>query len=514
MAASSRLPIEEWVASLPMEGSLEQRQRDCYQHAPLASPRFELNHAPSVPLPESRPDSPHRSQDNASSIPLDSDCDSEFDSGASHHTALPSGAKHGIPPAPQSGGQLYNGTTNTTTMYTASVGSCWRAQNALPATNIGAVSAIGSIANVPLPDATHSEMDWLNDTNSELASSIAAAGSSRKRRRRGNLRKRHAAKYWEQIQLLYCCLPHLGIITKPGRRSDSGIVTSIDYVRHSQAHVRESWHVRGISDSRNVSERIQGLRTISDPEILTRMILVEDLSPLLIDSLGFAFQIDPEFFAEHLNRSGYAGVDYSEASPVHWKTHTLSKAHASMKWYRPVQQNPEVTEWLKNPATLLDWRLVGKGNKAKKVPAAILRVDPELNSDGKRNVSRKEHKIMVRTNIFRPSWPLSTRSATRQEELHRSSKRDFAMKTPRIRNAAEQDGNIPHDTPWKSGLQSVPAAWEERATCFRYEKACVPISMYHVHTKAYRILVISLTMISNYLVRSFAFNIRFRVSSK
>ena len=225
--------------------------------------------------------------------------------------------------------------------------------------------------------------------------------------------------------------------------------------------MRESWAVSNLKDADEVEGRVLSLRTISDPEILTRVILVEDLSHVLIESFGSAFKIDPEFFAEHLNRSGYSGVDYYDASPMHWETHNMSKAHACVKWYKVVQQNPKVTEWLKNPSTLLDWTLVGKGENERRVPGSIVKQDPAFDASGRPNMSRMEHQYSVDCNIFRRGWPLSTRPATQGDNMSRA-------KTER---RSFYESAVPK-TPF------IPTAWEEKATFFLYDGAYAPISAY------------------------------------
>lgn len=203
---------------------------------------------------------------------------------------------------------------------------------------------------------------------------------------------------------------------------------------------------------------------MSDPEVLTRFMLIEDLSASLIETLGAVFEIDPEFFAEHLNRSGYNGTDYDDALPPHWETHGMPKAHTSMKWYRPVQQNPKVTQWMAKPSTILDMVSVNRDEddteSAERVPGSVTWTSTEVDIDGK--YIERLHQAVISTNIFRRSWSLSTRPASRTEASGQ-------LASLMVRDIMKEEG-------WKRN--AVPTAWEEKASFFHYVKSAVPISMW------------------------------------
>lgn len=86
------------------------------------------------------------------------------------------------------------------------------------------------------------------------------------------------------------------------------------------------------------SEFRKRLRGVTD-DCVQRLILVEDLSPNVIDLLGATFDIAPHVFEEHLNQSGYKKLAEDDVKPGGWHTHFSSLGNssvASVKWYRPV----------------------------------------------------------------------------------------------------------------------------------------------------------------------------------
>ena len=103
----------------------------------------------------------------------------------------------------------------------------------------------------------------------------------------------------------------------------------------------------------HIKRRFNNLSNVRDPTVVTRVILVEDLSPRLIEALGSTFDIDPEFFAEHLNRSGYHWDSYIHELPARWNTASLQKPYASLKWFKPVRQRTQVARFLTESDNLL-----------------------------------------------------------------------------------------------------------------------------------------------------------------
>ena len=130
--------------------------------------------------------------------------------------------------------------------------------------------------------------------------------------------------------------------------------------------------------------------------------MVEDIGPSMIDLLGSTFHISPEFFVEHLHRSGYTGGKENDLPPQMWSTSSMEKNYISLKWYRPVtrwNQEPNSPEQRK---TLLGSRYQTDG---------ILTGSKEVEHTSKNKLgtmSTVEYSIRTRTNIFRPEWAMST----------------------------------------------------------------------------------------------------------
>ncbi|KAF1847936.1 uncharacterized protein K460DRAFT_403252 [Cucurbitaria berberidis CBS 394.84] len=67
-----------------------------------------------------------------------------------------------------------------------------------------------------------------------------------------------------------------------------------------------------------------------------RTILVEDLTPSLIDLLGASFQIPPHVFEEHLEGGGYRTTPENRDNANTWHTRSSAQGYSSITWYRPV----------------------------------------------------------------------------------------------------------------------------------------------------------------------------------
>ena len=370
------------------------------------------------------------------------------------------------------------------TLYRASAGSLWQLEHAGTAPEL----------RVPLPESGRSsvgpprrgtgvsaeshaaDIDTVGSTSQAPAVNSDQDNDDEQRPRRLNQSETQEPAYWQKIEPLIDCLQHLGVMRpEHGRHKDVGAVTCIDYFRGpAEPKVHDRLAVKHLNNHRLYAERVSEMKNVSDPEIITRVLLVEDLSPVLIECLGSTFHLDPEFFAEHLNRSGYDGVDYKDDLPVRWETRTMPKELCPLKWYRPVRQNPRITEWLRNPDAIVERRTVVSGERQQRVPGSIAWYDPEFDTNGKRNENRTEHHAVVTTNVFRQSWPLSTRPTTSEQAFpqSRGARRrslDFVF------NVSDNDDS--HN--WKNG--SVPTVWEERSSCFRYRDAMVPIGKHTTH---------------------------------
>jgi hypothetical protein len=133
--------------------------------------------------------------------------------------------------------------------------------------------------------------------------------------------------YWENIKPLTQILPHLKAIQPPnGRHQRVGRLKSIDYFNNGMApQLGISLEISAQSDRDQLVTELQNLK-IAHENVASRMIIAEDLCSELIGALGLAFDLDPEFFAEHLNRSGYHEFDYEDSPPTRWNTAQLQKS--------------------------------------------------------------------------------------------------------------------------------------------------------------------------------------------
>jgi hypothetical protein len=280
--------------------------------------------------------------------------------------------------------------------------------------------------------------------------------------------------YWENIRPLTRILPHLKTIQPPnGRHQRVGRLKSIDYFNNGMApQVGISLEMGAQFDHDQLVTALRNLKQVGD-DVASRTVIVEDLCSELIGALGLAFDLDPEFFAEHLNRSGYNGADHEDFSPDRWKTAHLQKDYRSMTWMRPVYQSERMAKLLQTPEAILDTR---KGSPEAPLAmannAAVWR-DAKFNDNGEPDGHAMKHTPLVDTNIFRQSWLLSGRSVPRV---------DFQE----VEGEA-QSGDASQSGPYLSSKQKeaefLPAAWEERVSfCYHGDDTGKPIGMYHANT--------------------------------
>lgn len=72
-----------------------------------------------------------------------------------------------------------------------------------------------------------------------------------------------------------------------------------------------------------------------------RIIIIEDLSPEIVDILGTELNIDPDFFVEYLTNSRFDLTQPPDPSPARWKTspRCLPKQYVSLRWSRLVNMS-------------------------------------------------------------------------------------------------------------------------------------------------------------------------------
>ena len=213
--------------------------------------------------------------------------------------------------------------------------------------------------------------------------------------------------------------PHLASVCS-GSRHDKANITTFDYTGGVLRDVKhQSFDFNSYSNPQSpefTCPRLEDCRrficSIDSSLLETRLVIVEDLGPSLINLLGGTFDLSPEFFGEHLYSSYYHGPGISEASPSTWRTSNLQKDYVSFTWSRPGEcwSILRPAQW--KDLLTQDYAAVG----------TIEQID-----DRNRQSSNVFHKFMAKTNIFR--WP---------SEL-----------------STDPDGRVP---------DNVPCGWRERAT--------------------------------------------------
>ncbi|KAK3629236.1 hypothetical protein LTR56_005112 [Elasticomyces elasticus] len=469
---------ETWLKSIPMSSfeSLEQLQSTNTATVPLPSATDSSDPALAVALPVSRSDSTSRKTGT-------------LQGGSSTSTNARTGANNGIAsqiPLPASNTTLSDRdvhvgalpASNTSSLYRpTSVRSLWQLEHAglrtetqvalpsssitsghAPSTRNGTASsqAVGgaadstSLISQAVPEATPVHIDVVDGEQVVEGHPVAPA---------------HGRKlnYWEKIAPLMECLPHLRRLNPDmGRHRNVGRITCVDY-SSTPGQQAES---RDIS-SDQFSKRKDFLVAVQD--------LIEDLASDLIEALGTTFSIDPELFVEHLNRAAYDVVDYADDLPWSWETHGMPKAYASLKWYRPVYQNRKVHDWLRTPSDLLGRIDTNLGS----APASITWADTQIDDEGKLRKEMFDHGAVVDTNIFRQSWPLSTRPFQTIETQRQSGQSTGPVS--RSQNTAAPMQSLDNDPSseaeadenWRRS--AITTAWEEKIGCFVYRQASCPI---------------------------------------
>lgn len=264
------------------------------------------------------------------------------------------------------------------------------------------IPSASSQANEDADTVAGAQADAINEVGSPDDSGVPAT-------RQGT--QHHAnvpqqAIYWTQIAPLVECLPHLRIlpVDHQSRYPAIGKVVRIDDVRGtSLPQAFKSWSSDHFSRrAPGWGAKIQRLKTGLPADLVTRSILVEDLSDQLIEALGSTFSLDPDVFAEHLARAAHYKDDHDDVSIQPPVDLTIRPIHASLKWFRPRKHNPKLSEWLEQPAMLLDEReFVSRLDHKAKIERGISWLD---------RARETLHLVTPDTNIFRRSWDLSEAS--------------------------------------------------------------------------------------------------------
>ncbi|KAL4733599.1 hypothetical protein BDV11DRAFT_210085 [Aspergillus similis] len=148
--------------------------------------------------------------------------------------------------------------------------------------------------------------------------------------------------------------------------------------------------------------RLVNQATLSDPEklnqwlvdetltdIMTRYLLVEDIDTDVLLTLGATFNIEPQFFLDHMN------CQVSQSLP---------RAYLSFHWYRPVARTKALDSALRR----------------RQIDKRYVRVVPELSQNtrtGEPSLNYTVDIVHPRTAVLRPEWDLSTSSGRAIEEV-------------------------------------------------------------------------------------------------
>lgn len=255
-----------------------------------------------------------------------------------------------------------------------------------------------------------------------------------------------SGSYARRVAALVGCMPHLSSLqwtASDCRDIVAGGITIVDF--------------RGSLDNSKIRSRgemfydptpLRKLLETSSKRTTARLLIVEDLSPNTIEILGSVANVDPEAFASQLSRGRPSKSFPTDDEDGRWNTSGMTTSSASIQWYRPVRLGVTVAGWLKDLSMLR--RLLGVSFE-KEEDVCLSWFQKQVKhwkreqygmygiTGTSRFVSQRDihHNARITTNIFRRSWLLST-------------------------NAAE------------ASRETVPTAWEEKATMFRVEKAPVP----------------------------------------
>lgn len=247
--------------------------------------------------------------------------------------------------------------------------------------------------------------------------------------------------YWQRVLPLQEILPHLKLnLLTIGRHWHAGKVACIDKLANGTVLNLGQFNMKRGSDRSGLATTLALLQLGWDQIIASRVILVEHLCPVVIEMLA-RIGLDPDFFAEHLNQSGYQSADWKDPPPARWNTAYTEKVYSSMAWCRPVYQNTKLTEWLQTPDDLLS-KLKGSKDNASKV----MWRDADFTDQGTRNTDIKEHRLVLETNIFRQNWGLSARP----------------LCSDLLRRQVLDPQAADWDEPQFKTITSVPTAWQER----------------------------------------------------
>ena len=259
-------------------------------------------------------------------------------------------------------------------------------------------------SNIPLPSTSNDNVSTLHPSLISLPPSSIKPSESFENEKLIDSFRNSCELYKENSFRLSGHFPHLRSVCS-GSRHDKANITILDYANSAlrdRQHLSIDLMPKNRAQSQDVAcskldECHHFICSIDlSSQVDTRLVVVEDLGPSLINLLGATFDLSPEFFEEHLYRSDYRGFSVSGPSPSTWRTSNLQKNYVSFAWSKPGES----------------WRLEiepGQWEDLLRHDTARVETVTETYKDGLwRKVS---HRFVANTNIFRRSSELSTNPA-------------------------------------------------------------------------------------------------------
>ena len=203
--------------------------------------------------------------------------------------------------------------------------------------------------------------------------------------------------YRETVKRLSKHLPHLNSTLRPTRFRTAKL-TTYDYFNNRLISDPSNVNIDLRSTSDDISNRLKRSLKETPDEVNLRLIVVEDLSPELIEILGSVFGMSPEFFEEHLLNSGWQNGEDQDGGADLWNTRSMKKDYVSVRWYRPgLQTSPRLSS--------VDDRisLLGQSSLEWTEIVAVERANGNLIKRG------VHHTVKPATNILRRAWNLKTK---------------------------------------------------------------------------------------------------------
>lgn len=273
-------------------------------------------------------------------------------------------------------------------------------------------------------DATEANPDDLRITPQRKSLRPAQVHSAKSRARRAashwptgkRPRNFELRKYMDTIHSLSSGLDHLINVRKDSRHPANCLCSFFEGTR---ANNNEDFRYHVLIQPWQAMAKSGGSIFTPQPEDSVRIYFIQDLGASALNLVGSYLQLNPEFFEEHLNRSGYYEASYQDPLPHTWSTHSAEKDYFSVRWFRPVLRNYDYPPRLGDRTELLG-------------EDGIEWDDTTFSKRRDQNIVT-HHRARCGTNILRQEWYLSADPAIQDSTLEKS----------------------------------VPCCWEERATVHR-----------------------------------------------